>query len=171
MFRVFAYGSNLCLERLRARTPSARVIATGALDRHELRFHKRGYDDSAKADAFYTGNVGHSVLGAVYEVATAEKPVLDRCERGYDEKTVLVHVADGREIEALTYAAKTERIDAAMKPFHWYKRFCEVGARQHGLPEEYRRLIECVVAVEDSDRERHERESAVLASLALSERE
>jgi hypothetical protein len=54
----FAYGSNMSVSRLVARTPSAQPLGRCALRGHQLRFHKVGGDGSAKCDAFHTGNSG-----------------------------------------------------------------------------------------------------------------
>lgn len=46
--RYFAYGSNLCVRRLRRRVPSARALGPARLDGWTLRWHKRGEDGSGK---------------------------------------------------------------------------------------------------------------------------
>lgn len=46
----FAYGSNLCLPRLRSRVPSVALVGTAVLSGYELRWHKRSTDTSGKCD-------------------------------------------------------------------------------------------------------------------------
>lgn len=165
MVKVFAYGSNLCIERLRVRTPSAVVVATGTVSGHALRWHKRCPDGSGKCNAFATGEESDFVWGVVYELTPGDKQALDRFEglgREYFEKSVRVIAADGALHDATAYVANPERIDESLRPFRWYKAFVTTGARQHGLPDDYCRALEAAAEQEDADAERHARETAVL---------
>ncbi len=165
MVPVFAYGSNLCVERLRARTPGARVLAVGTLAGHQLRWHKRAADGSGKCDAYATEAGSDAVWGVVYELTREEKAILDGYEglgEDYFEKVVRVRTADGTVHEAIAYTANPARIADGLRPFHWYKGFVTTGARQHAFPAEYRRALEAVEAQDDFDARRHARESAVL---------
>jgi gamma-glutamylcyclotransferase len=167
MVLVFAYGSNLCIERLRARTPSANAIAVGTLAGHRLSWHKRCPDGSAKCDAHATGSDADHVWGVVYELTPADKVVLDGFEglgHDYFEKRVIVQATGGRAIEAIAYSANPKLITPGLRPFRWYKGFVTTGASQHGFPLEYRRLLEAVEAQDDADFERHTREMAILES-------
>ncbi|MFN2425860.1 MAG: gamma-glutamylcyclotransferase family protein [Candidatus Binatia bacterium] len=161
MIRVFAYGSNLCIERLRARTPSARVVLVGALGGHSLRWHKKSRDGSGKCDAFATDAGSDVVWGAVYELTRADKIALDRFERlgeDYFEKAVSVRSRDGVVVDAMAYTANPLLLDARQVPYRWYKRFVTTGAAQHALPPAYRRALESVTDKEDPDPARHARE-------------
>jgi gamma-glutamylcyclotransferase len=165
MIKVFAYGSNLCIERLHARTPGARVLAVGTVDGHGLRWHKRCPDGSAKCDAFATDAGADQVWGVVYELSTADKTVLDGFEglgEDYFEKLVRVRTAAGDVHEAIAYTANPKLITPGLRPFHWYKGFVTTGAVQHAFPLEYRRLLEAVEGQDDLNLDRHARESAVL---------
>ena len=152
--RYFAYGSNLCSRRLRARTPSAVVVAVAKLQGHVLRFHKAGFrDESGKCDAFATGIATDVVWGAVYEIAADEKPWLDDAEglgSGYVDRTVAVESPSG-PIEATTYVASSDATRPGLKPYTWYKDFVLAGAIEHGLPLEYVETIRAVVAARDTN--------------------
>lgn len=164
---VFAYGSNLCIERLLVRTPSARAVATGTLAGYELRWHKRSRDGSGKCDAFETGRSEDAVWGAVYALAAADKRVLDEYEglgEDYFERSVAVAARGGDTVRAVAYVANPVWHDADARPYLWYKGFVTVGARQHALPAEYRRRLEAIESLEDPDAARHERESRTLRS-------
>lgn len=165
MVRVFAYGSNLCLQRLQARAPGATVVAVAVLSGHALRWHKKSADGSGKCDAFATGNESDLVWGAVYEMTPGDKLRLDGFEGlgvHYFEKSVRLRTPGGEWLDATTYVANPRFIDETAKPFGWYKAFVTTGARQHGLPADYRALLEAVEATEDPDAERAARESALL---------
>jgi gamma-glutamylcyclotransferase len=156
----FAYGSNMCTGRLRARdrVPSAEFVRTAKLAAHVFRFHKRSKKDcSAKADAYFTGNAEDVVWGVVFKVNPAEKPQLDEAEGlgyGYAEKEVKVIDVDGKGRWAVMYVAEKPHIQEELCPYTWYKRFVIEGARQHGLPADYVARIEAMPAVEDPDRAR-----------------
>jgi len=74
---IFAYGSNMCLRRIRERIASAAMLSTACLTQRRLLFHKRGKDGSAKANALFTGKVSDRVWGVVFTINPAEKPLLD----------------------------------------------------------------------------------------------
>lgn len=165
--RVFAYGSNLCVERLRFRTPSAEVVAVGTLAGHSLRWHKRSRDGSGKCDAFATDCQDDLVWGVVYELSPADKVLLDGFEglgEDYFEKLVSVRTREAQIVDAIAYVANAQMLDAAARPYSWYKGFVTTGAVQHEFPSSYREMLEATEAHHDIDAERHAREFAVLES-------
>lgn len=104
----FAYGSNMSLRRLRQRVPEVAVQGRAVLAGYDLRFHKVGSDGSGKCDAFFTGDSTDILYGVLYHLPASGKPVLDRIEglgAGYDERTVAVRLANGSQVEAVTYVA------------------------------------------------------------------
>lgn len=158
----FAYGSNMSTRRLRQRVSSARVIDAVRLPGHRLAWHKKGSDGSGKCDI--AGAAAQDVVyGVLYEIDEAHKPRLDRVEGlgwGYGQKDVDVWLLGrGEMITALTYYAL--RIDATYLPYDWYRDHVLIGAREHGLPEHYVRMIENVPTFEDSDRRRERTERQV----------
>lgn len=162
--KVFAYGSNLCEGRLRERVPSGTCVAVARLTGHDLRYHKRSGDGSAKADAFKTGDEAHEVWGVVYEVSREEKECLDAAEglgRGYGEKEVVVVDREGREHTAWVYVATEDSIDGFLRPYSWYLRFVVEGARQRDLPVAYVERLASWETWEDGDHERDKRKRAI----------
>ncbi|MCG7995459.1 MAG: gamma-glutamylcyclotransferase [Candidatus Thiodiazotropha taylori] len=158
----FAYGSNMSSRRLRERVPSARFRSTATLEAHELRFHKRSRDGSAKCDALETHNPQHRVIGVVFEIAQAEKAELDRHEGlgyGYEEKQVSLLTGSAESLTAFTYYAT--HIDSLLKPYSWYKHHVLSGAREHQLPTTYLDRIERIEAIIDPNSARHVLEMAI----------
>jgi gamma-glutamylcyclotransferase len=155
----FAYGSNLSLVRLRARTPSANPLGIVSVPGYQLRFHKIGRDGSAKCDACYTGDSGHILWGRVFHIADDEKPALDRAEglgAGYKLVTL--------QLESLVPCARAyvaTDIDTRLQPFDWYKNHVLVGARESGLPAEYIAKMEQVESRLDPDSNRAKREKSI----------
>ena len=163
---VFAYGSNLCLARIAARVERVQVAAVGTIGGYALRFNKKSRDGSAKANAHRSGAVGDVVWGVVYALDAKGKQQLDGFEglgRDYFESEVEVETSDGNRMQAWLYCANPARIEEGISPYDWYLRFCVEGARQHGLPDEYVDRIASTPSIADPDRERHARETAVLA--------
>jgi gamma-glutamylcyclotransferase len=132
----FAYGSNLCLPRLKARVPGVRALASALLLGHELRWHKKGDDRSGKGSIFEAG--GDAVVhGALFAVPERGMPALDRVEGpGYKEISVSVESARG-QVTAKTYMAHESAIDDARQPYSWYKVLAVSGAELQGLPLAY----------------------------------
>ncbi|TWU14762.1 AIG2-like family protein [Symmachiella macrocystis] len=158
--QIFAYGSNMHTARLRARVASAVPVGLGVVAQRQFVFHKRGLDGSGKADAFYTGVAEDRVWGVLFEIAAADKPVLDEFESvgvGYDDLTVTVELAGGTTTEAVIYAARAEMLDAQLKPFCWYREFVLQGGRQHGLPADYLVDLAQFESIRDADAIRREK--------------
>ncbi len=154
----FAYGSNMSTRRLQARVPSAKFYARAVLRGHQLRFHKHSVvDNSAKCDAFETGNPTDLTQGVLFRFDADEQARLDMCEgEGYKIARVEVEMEDGTRLEALTYLAIL--IEPQLQPYSWYKRHVIEGAREHALPSDYIAWIESVETQEDPDPERSQRE-------------
>lgn len=167
-YHYFAYGSNMSTPRILARVPLVRVHGRATLNRHQLRFHKRGRDGSGKCDAFETGSLHDLVCGALFELPLGAKSELDRHEglgNGYERKEVEILTQSGQMVTALTYYAT--HIEPGLAPYHWYKHHVLAGAREHGLPEAYMRAIAGVSSSADPLDERHRREMALYAEASL----
>ena len=149
----FAYGSNMSIERLSARVPSAELICVAALAGHRLRFHKPSKNDgSGKCDAAHTGSPEDSVFGVLYSIQVNQLAELDRfegCVYGYERQTVAVHSGSNETFKAETYIAT--HIDSRLRPLDWYKEHVLRGAKAAGLPSGHIALIESVVADVDSN--------------------
>ncbi len=155
----FSYGSNMSIRRIGRRIPSVKAVAVAKLPRHQLLFHKVGRDGSAKCDAAETPETDAHVMGVVFDICALGKKALDGAEglgRGYDIKRVSVESGDGQLIDVATYYAT--RIDASLKPFHWYKEHVLRGAREHRLPDYYIQAIARVESIGDSNLLRHRSE-------------
>lgn len=118
-------------------------------------------DGSGKCDAEETRNPEDQVIGVVYEIADVEKAALDEQEglgSGYEAKEIEVTTDQGN-LTAFMYFAT--RVDAALKPYLWYKKHVLVGVRENQLPSQYIAQIEAVEAIDDPDTTRHEYELAI----------
>lgn len=156
-FLTFAYGSNMPTARLLKRCPSATPLGVAELPGYELRWHKRSSDKSGKCDIVKSDIVGTRVYGVLYQIASTEKTLLDRAEgvgAGYAEIDVQVHF-NGTAMMAKAYQATST--GAGLKPYSWYKAFVLAGAKEHGLPEDYAAQLAAVEAIDDPDRERHDK--------------
>ena len=153
----FAYGSNLHPVRLTRRVPSARLTGVATLPEHTLRFHKRGKDNSGKCNAFYTGQPEHHVLGAVFEIAVEEKPILDKFEGpGYEVRSLTVSTTDGA-LDVFAYIAAETHIDELLQPYTWYRELVHLGARYHSFPDSYFAAFLAVNALPDPNATRNQR--------------
>lgn len=149
---VFAYGSNLSLERICKRVGEVGVVTVACLEGYDLRFHKRGRDGSGKADAYRTGDASHSVWGVVYDLDAHAKRLPDGYEglgSHYIERWETLVTAGQERVEALLYVAHATKIDAALKPYRRYHRFVVEGAREHRLPSHYIARLDAVAALDD----------------------
>jgi gamma-glutamylcyclotransferase len=152
----FAFGSNMLLDRIKKRVPSARVLDNAILGGYALRFNKLSKDGSAKANIVPSADPRAVVYGVLYHLDEDERPRLDRAEglgHGYQVRHVRVRrVGTGAEEEAFTYVAAPEAIRDDLPPFRWYKDMVIKGATQNCFPESYVRQIDAVRAVDDPSR-------------------
>ena len=157
----FAYGSNLCFSRVKARVPGVRPLGSALLRGHEFRWHKKGDDGSGKGSIVDLG--GDAVVhGALFAIPETEKLALDRAEGpGYKEITVSVESARG-QVTAKTYVADESAIDDTRQPYSWYKALVVSGAESQGLPLAYVETLRMVDAVDDSNAERVRKHRAFL---------
>lgn len=151
--RIFTYGSNMCLGRflnynVHPEAPGERA----RLDGYVLRFNKWSTDQSGKANVELRD--GGVVWGVLYSIPDAELAILNRGEGGY---TPIQHpvARDAGPVDAWVYVATRPSDDATLRPYSWYKRFVVEGARSHGLPQDYIKVLE---AFEDLDDESPERD-------------
>ena len=154
---VFAYGSNMCLQRMRSRVSTAIPVTIGYVRERKFVLRKRSVDGSAKADAAFTASPHDRVWGVVYQLLSQEKPLLDQHEFlgvGYDEEMVEVVHEDGL-IGAWMYMARPNEIDASLLPYSWYHDLIIDGACRHRLPDPYVEFLRSFHSVVDPNAERH----------------
>lgn len=169
--KYFAYGSNLSSKRFKKRVPSGVFECIASLNGYKLKFHVKDEDDSAKSNAFKTGDPSDKLLGVVYDIEATEKNLLDRAEdlgNEYVETQVFVQTDEG-DLEVFMYIAKPDLIDEAVIPYTWYKEFIVQGAKEHHFSENYIEELEKVVSKEDPDRERAEKNSRIQLEVSHDE--
>jgi hypothetical protein len=160
-FLYFAYGSNLSIQRLRARTPSAEPIGAAELPGFRLVFDKRGRDGSAKADCERTDAPDPVVHGGLFRIHAADRPALDRAEglgQGYDACEVALKTERGT-MTAWTYVATDKR--PGLLPYGWYLRHVLIGAEAFRLPSAYVAAIRSLPSMADPDTARHAMELSI----------
>jgi gamma-glutamylcyclotransferase len=128
----FAYGSNLCVARLRELAPSAVARGAARAPGFALRIDKRGMDGTAKANLHAVS--GSAVWGVVYALEAADWPRLDARERDYARIEIEIFQGDERVL-AQTYRSDHLTSDAIAAA--WYKRLIVDGARDHALPADW----------------------------------
>ena len=162
--RYLAYGSNLHPVRLTERVPSAQLIGTTRLERHQVAFIKRSRDGSAKANLMFTDDAAHTAYAAVYEMAAAEKPVLDAIEglgEGYDERALRIAV-NGGTLSVFTYVAAAAYSAPGLAPYDWYHELVTAGATHLGFPADYVEALVAVPTKPDRDPQRREKNQRLL---------
>jgi gamma-glutamylcyclotransferase len=112
----FAYGSNLDVDQMLTRCPTARPRTRARLPDHRLEFtHLSRRWGGGAADIL--PHPGESVWGALYDLDADELEKLDRFEGGYERLGVRVEVAEGQVRSAVTY---TVRVKASFAPTEEY---------------------------------------------------
>jgi AIG2 family protein len=152
--KTFAYGSNLCWQRLRdpQRVPSAIPVAKAYIDDWSLEISKHSTKDgSGKANIIR--KVGAQVWGVIYEFDAKERPQLDREEGGYSaDSWTIVDWQGVSHSGVLVYTANERWTN--LEAYDWYKAYIVAGARQHEFPEAYQRVLKSLPKRRDPDVER-----------------
>lgn len=123
-FPYFAYGSNLSVQGMAARCPTATRIGRARLDGWRLTF--RGVADIEPAE-------GEAVEGALWTVTSKDVRSLDHYEGAphmYDREIVTV-VVDGKPVRAFTYVM-TSRSEVGL-PSPYYYGVIEQGYGDFGI--------------------------------------
>ena len=157
----FAYGSNLCLRRMRGRVSSAKRIGAAVLPGYALRWHKRGADGSGKCTIAIAPEDPVGVYGILYRLAATEKSQLDVAEglgSGYNEASVTVETPSGLR-QVTTCLAAYSHIDDSLMPYSWYRDLVIEGVLEAGISADYVRRLATVPTQPDpdADREAHNR--------------
>lgn len=147
-FYFFSFGSNLLIERIKARTPSVEVVQTFSLSGYRILFNKESNDGSTKTNIERTGNASDSALGIIHRIDMEEKRKLDEDEAGYHTEDQLVVLDNGDEITLNYYIANKDRITTG-KPYDWYMDYVIMGAIQNEFPQAYiQQLLSVAVNVD-----------------------
>jgi gamma-glutamylcyclotransferase len=140
----FAYASNLSLDRKQQPTGSIRSVRIACLKNYRFAFNKGGAGGEVYANI--VPSPGDVVWGVVYLCDPQAMASLDEHEavvRGdYWRHSVEVETTDGELLKADTYFAGEDSLIEEGRPRPWYLDLILLGARKHGLPEEYIKTIE-----------------------------
>lgn len=123
----FAYGSNLHLEQMRLRCPTAEPVAAATLRGWKLVF--RGVADIAE------GKADDLVYGAVFRIREKDEHALDVYEgypHLYIKRFVTVKLADGSNARAMVYVMKSRKTHST--PSDFYFNVIKEGFENWALP-------------------------------------
>lgn len=167
--KIFAYGSNMNINRLKERVPSATKICNASIEGYKFSFNKRSnVDGSAKGNIQSTNSNDDKVWGVIFEIDEADKSGLDEVEglgKGYNEQQIDLLDDNGNPISAQVYVADAGTINNELLPFDWYKAFVITGAEQNDLPVEYIQMIKNTIAKADKNVERSKKQQATLEGI------
>lgn len=164
---IFAYGSNMNLNRLTQRVPSAVKLCNAFVPGYKLVCNKVSKKDgSAKANIIKTDNLAELVWGVLFNIKSNEKPLLDKAEglgMGYNEDTLTFFDEPNNSYAAHVYIADSKTIDDNLIPYDWYKEFIVSGAILNELPAEYIAKLQSITFVRDHDEKRRTENYAILS--------
>lgn len=167
--KIFAYGSNMNINRLKERVPSAVKVCNASVEGYKFSFNKRSnVDGSAKGNIHPTNDVTDKVWGVVFEIAESDKSGLDEVEglgKGYNEQQIDLFDDKGNAIQAQVYVADAAAINNEILPFEWYKAFVVTGAEQNNLPADYTETLKNATAKVDKNVQRSQQQQAILAGI------
>lgn len=160
---IFAYGSNMCFNRLLQRVPSTRFIAIGFIRGFQMKCYKKSIDGSGKGTIIRSTN-GEVVWGVVYDIDPGEKHLLDKAEglnNGYSETHLDVQ-SERIIYRAQAYVGENHYLDTSAKAYEWYKNFILKGAQENRLPDSYIDLLSHIPSTLDSDADRRKLNEQIL---------
>jgi gamma-glutamylcyclotransferase len=163
---IFSYGSNMKLNRLTDRVPSAIKISNAFLTGYKLVCNKESKDGSGKANIIKTEILGELVWGVLFNIDNKEKPLLDKAEGlgfGYIEDALTFFDQLSNSYSAQAYIADSKAINNDLLPYDWYKEFIVTGAIQNHLPAEYISQLQSIICIDDPDEERKLKNYSILS--------
>jgi len=163
---IFAYGSNMLLQRIAERAPTAIVLCTARAAGYRLVFNKLGQDGSAKANIIPSKISNDTVYGVIYKISQADLLALDEAEPNYDRIRILSQTSIGSNIMAYVYCAKPEVTHNDILPYDWYVALVATGARTNRLPESYSGMLSSTPSIRDEDLQRDQKNRQLLLGKA-----
>ncbi|TWI78988.1 AIG2 family protein [Lacibacter cauensis] len=163
---IFAYGSNMNLNRLTKRVPSAVKVTNAFITGHKAVFNKISNDGSAKANIIKTDVPAELVWGVLFSIDSNAKALLDKAEglgKGYNEDTLTFFDETNNSYAAQIYIADSNSIDNTLLPYDWYKEFIVSGAIQNKLPAEYILQLQSITCIRDHNEERRIKNYSILS--------
>ena len=166
MMLIFAYGSNMNINRLTKRVPSATKVSNVFLSGYKLVCNK-----VSKKDRYAKANIEKSyiatkiVWGVLFEIDNNEKKLLDKAEglgKGYNENCLTFTDENSLKHIAQVYIADSNSINNSLVAFDWYKEFIITGAIQNQLPADYISQLQSIPFIPDSDEEQREKNYSIL---------
>lgn len=154
----FAYGSNLWIEQVVARTgpirPDAERPRIVRLPNHRLVFNMCS-PRPGDPDAVYANIEPRpgEVLGVVYSFDAVALQKMDVFEAGYVRQQVAVQVLESGEwLDAVAYIAEPDNTIHGRSPDDAYLQRIVRGAKQHALPDAYILQILKAASIDDTGR-------------------
>lgn len=163
----FSYGSNLHPVRLTKRISSAKLVSAVCVNNYKLKFHKKSKDGSAKCNLIETSDEKDQIFGAIYEIDTAQKAILDGFEglgSGYFEHRVQI-VKENNTFDCFTYIAQQSFIVDNMLPYNWYKEMVVIGAEYLQVADEYIAEIESNPSIDDQNIKRKLEQECIIREM------
>lgn len=127
-----AYGSNLNLEQMKHRCPTARVVGTSSLENHQLLFRGSPYNAVATVEPCENSSV--PVL--IWEITPRDEKTLDIYEgapRFYRQETLNLEV-NGKSVEAMMYVMNDGHCYGI--PSNYYLNVIREGYKSAGFDEQ-----------------------------------
>lgn len=163
---IFAYGSNMNINRLTQRVTSAIKVTNIFLTGYKLVCNKTSKDGSAKANILKSDIPGEIVWGVLFKIDSKEKPLLDKVEglgKGYNEDCLNFTDENNLKYVAQIYIADDKSINNNLSPYDWYKDFIVTGAIQNQLPDNYIAQLQSIPCIADPDEERKVKHFSILS--------
>ncbi len=126
-----AYGSNLCVDQMAYRCPTAKLYGAGWLSGHRLTF--QGTPGNAYANI--VRQEGGQVPVLVWQVQPSDEKALDRYEgypQLYTKETVSVSLESGDSVDVMVYVMTNMRPHLGI-PSRQYYQCVEAGYREAGF--------------------------------------
>ncbi len=141
----FAYGANMHDSAFRERRGMAPLEwRAGRVRGYRLRFNLEGRPRGKAAPANLSADPEGEVWGVLYRISRAGLVHLDSTEgvpgRRYRHLWLAARDSGGENISAVTYLADGGERDG--RPSPRYLALLRDGARAHGLPEHYQRMLD-----------------------------
>lgn len=162
---IFPYGSNMNINRLTQRVPSATKVTNVFLPSYKLVCNKASKDGSAKANILKSDIPGDIVWGILFKIDSTEKPLLDKAEglgKGYNEDCLTFYDENNSKHVAQVYIADTKSINNSLVAYNWYKEFIITGAILNQLPADYITQLQSIPCIPDPDEKRSEKNYSIM---------
>jgi len=157
---LFAYASNMNVDKFKETVPSAKKVAVAKLPGYKFGFTLASDDGSSKASLMPSTDADALAWGVLIDIDDKEKGNFFFDDDWFEFKTVNCFDEDDKLHKAEAFVTLPHAVNNFLLPYDWYHAKILKYAKDAGLPESYLTMLSLLPCKVDPDEKRRARRIA-----------